>query len=1022
MNFDLSEWVKLVHNNTPVYIRPFPTDWFVPTEKAEKLLSDTTLLENRYNDNELRFFERLPDNSDLSYPGRADLLPSPDLKELWFHLTDRCNMSCSHCLFSSTPSSAAELETDKVLALIEEAEKSGCKVFALTGGEPFVHPGIATIISRIMEIEDSHAVILTNGLEAANILNNFDFDPERLHLQISVDGIGNHHDSLRGSGMFEKLKANLADLSRLSIPYTLSMCVTASNAADMPELINFAYENGASNVHFMWYFMRGRGAEKEFIPPAQISTFLLEAWKIADEKNISIDNIETVRSMIFTPCGTVHDGSTAGWESAAIGPDGKIYPSAATVSIPELATPIESGLISSIRKSSVLEQIRKTSAVNQADPFRLILGGGDMDHSYMHKGTFSGNDPYFEISRVIALELIHRKALSSADNSKQGLSLKMGDVLSRCSDHGAVALTHNNCLLAVAGPDSLSVVKDFYTRAAETANDDILNPVCYSEDLISHIPEELRFRGYGCGSPVMDADITKGEHIVDLGSGRGIECFIASRLTGSKGKVTGIDMLDPMLKIAEKGRKAVSEKLGYSNIEFLKGYLEHMPLENDCVDLILSNCVLNLSTDKRSTFKEIFRVLNPGGRITVSDVVCENEPGPEIRNNDKLHGECIAGALTIKNLNGLLYESGFENFKIIKRFPYREVGGHQFYSLTFSAFKPEKSANVKVLYRGPLPSIRTAEGKILFAGKTTLLPESEAARLGDQIFVIDEHDNVANLDIGASCCCSTATDFDNPVPTAKTESSGCCTPASSVDLKPLNKGSRNLSGCLFCGAEIEYTPSPLQMTCVYCGKELDTNTHCINDHFVCDSCHSKDSLSIIRSILLCRTETDMVELLKKIRQHPVIPIHGPEHHSIVPGIITTAYRNSGGNISDETILTAISRGAKVAGGYCGFMGICGAAMGVGVAISTILEATPYTAEARSASQQGTLAALTAIADVKAARCCQRDSWLALKAAGDVSEKLLGLKLNSEVDINCSQMKLNKECMGPQCPVIQNSNL
>ena len=306
----------------------------------------------------------------------------------------------------------------------------------------------------------------------------------------------------------------------------------------------------------------------------------------------------------------------------------------------------------------------------------------------------------------------------------------------------------------MAGNNSLAVVKDFYTEAADTAKEDILNPACYDPALMDHIPEQYRFRGYGCGSPVMDAGITEGEHVVDLGSGRGIECFIAAKQVGPQGRVTGIDMLDPMLAHAREGQAAVAKKLGYDNMDFRKGYLETMPLEDDTADLLLSNCVLNLSTDKRSMFSEMFRVLKPGGRLTISDVVCETEPGPEIRNDDTLHGECIAGAQTQKNLCGLLEEAGFESLIMIKRFPYRIVGGHQFFSLTFSARKPVEAEMVKTVYRGPLKTAVTPGGTILTPGTVTELPEQEAGLLGEQLFIINEEGAVDNIFIGESCCLS----------------------------------------------------------------------------------------------------------------------------------------------------------------------------------------------------------------------------------------------------------------------------
>ncbi|NDV25292.1 DUF5714 domain-containing protein [Desulfovibrio sp. JC010] len=1007
MSFNISEWTRITHDQTPVYIRPESPDWFVPTPSGDALLDSLQQTPGKeLSVDDKRFLMRLPDAVETTYPGRYELLQTDTLRELWFHITDNCNMSCSHCLFSSSPQAKRELPTERVLELTDQAEKLGCKMFALTGGEPLVHKGLGEILTRMLEIESSHVAVLTNGLSVEKFFSKHSYDFNRLHLQISVDGIGKTHDKLRGKGMFAALEKSLNWLSDAGIPFTLSMCVTRDNVKEMQDVVEFAARTGASNVHFMWYFVRGRGEPKQFVKPEKIYPHLLEAWEAGERTGVTIDNVEAVKSMIFAPCGTVHDGSTAGWESLAVGPDENLYPSAATVGIDKLATCINDDLEQAWKESSALDELRKSSGKDLPTPFKLLLGGGDTDHSYMHRKSFIGDDPYSELYEKLALELISRKAAQSQPHDTPKLLLKMGDRLDRCSGHGAVALTHTNCLLAVAGNNSLAVVKDFYTEAADTAKEDILNPACYDPALMDHIPERYRFRGYGCGSPIMDAEITEGEHVIDLGSGRGIECFIASKMTGPEGKVTGIDMLDPMLNHAREGQSAVAAKLGYDNMDFRKGYLEILPLDDDAADLLLSNCVLNLSTDKRRTFAEMFRVLAPGGRLTISDVVCETEPGPEIRNDDTLHGECIAGAQTQKNLCGLLEEAGFESLIMIKRFPYRTVGGHQFFSLTFSARKPMESETVKAVYRGPLKTAVTPGGNILIPGTVTELPQQEANLLGEQLFIINNEGAVDNIFIGESCCCPTPDSFDKPEPEKQ--------PAHGhVSLK-------SMEGCMVCGAQLEYLTEYREMTCAFCGETHEANGHCVDGHFVCDKCHSEDGMAVLPHLLKASTETDLIELMQKARNHPAIPMHGPEHHALVPGVITAAYRNCGGGIDDRVIDTAISRGAKVAGGFCGFMGVCGAAIGVGAAMSAILEATPLTACERSIAQKGTLAALKLIADIEAARCCQRDCWLALKAAAQVSEEVLGLRLKADAHILCDQMKTNKECMGRNCPVIRNS--
>jgi hypothetical protein len=160
----------------------------------------------------------------------------------------------------------------------------------------------------------------------------------------------------------------------------------------------------------------------------------------------------------------------------------------------------------------------------------------------------------------------------------------------------------------------------------------------------------------------------------------------------------------------------------------------------------------------------------------------------------------------------------------------------------------------------------------------------------------------------------------------------------------------------------------------------------------------------------------MIRLFRRIRQHPAIPVNGPEHHALVPGIILATYRNLGGNIPVSTIETGIRRGTSVAGGYCAFMGVCGAAVGVGIAFSLILEASPLTPGRRQTVQSATQSVLSEISSLKAARCCQRDSWLALTKSVTLSRRYLPISLEANQPMNCIQQHRNKECMGFSCPL------
>jgi len=160
----------------------------------------------------------------------------------------------------------------------------------------------------------------------------------------------------------------------------------------------------------------------------------------------------------------------------------------------------------------------------------------------------------------------------------------------------------------------------------------------------------------------------------------------------------------------------------------------------------------------------------------------------------------------------------------------------------------------------------------------------------------------------------------------------------------------------------------------------------------------------------------MIGLLTTIRSHPAVPMHGPEHHGMVPGVILAAYRNSGGDLSRETIAAGIDRGSNVPGGACGFWGSCGAAIGAGIAAALILDATPLTPNPRQQAQEFTARILAAIAEITGGRCCQRETWLALTHTARLSEEFFGIPMQADTTLHCDQYRQNRECIRKQCPL------
>lgn len=218
---------------------------------------------------------------------------------------------------------------------------------------------------------------------------------------------------------------------------------------------------------------------------------------------------------------------------------------------------------------------------------------------------------------------------------KQTIREKYADAATR-----AAAGTRGSCCgtSACCGPDPIT--RDLYPAAD-----------------VAGLPEEALLASLGCGNPTALAQLHPGEVVLDLGSGGGIDVLLSAQRVGPTGKAYGLDMTDEMLALA----RANQERAGVTNAEFLKGDIEHIPLPDASVDIIISNCVINLSADKRQVLKEAFRVLKPGGRLAVSDVVVRGDVPAEVRSSLELWVGCVAGALGEGEFLALLREAGFED-------------------------------------------------------------------------------------------------------------------------------------------------------------------------------------------------------------------------------------------------------------------------------------------------------------------------------------------------------------------------
>lgn len=311
-----------------------------------------------------------------------------------------------------------------------------------------------------------------------------------------------------------------------------------------------------------------------------------------------------------------------------------------------------------------------------------------------------------------------------------------------------------------SAPSSESATRERYAAAAAKPEAALCCPVDYDPKYLKAIPAEVIEKDYGCGDP--SKHLHPGETVLDLGSGTGKICFIASQVVGPNGKVIGVDMTDDMLEVSRRNAPIVAESIGHANVEFRKGRIQDLALDleildqelrkkpiadanaylavdalaaelrvkhpliaTDSIDVVVSNCVLNLVEThlKRQLFEEIFRVLKKGGRAVISDIVSDEEIPVHLQNDAYLWSGCISGAYTEEGFLTAFTEAGFHGIEILKRddTPWQTVEGIEFRSVTIQAWKGKQGPcferNQVVIYKGPFKKVLVDDGHALERGK-----------------------------------------------------------------------------------------------------------------------------------------------------------------------------------------------------------------------------------------------------------------------------------------------------------------
>ncbi|QDV49979.1 methyltransferase domain-containing protein [Gimesia fumaroli] len=329
-----------------------------------------------------------------------------------------------------------------------------------------------------------------------------------------------------------------------------------------------------------------------------------------------------------------------------------------------------------------------------------------------------------------------------------------------------------------------------YANAANQKEQALCCPVEYNPEYLSIIPDEILERDYGCGDPT--PYLSAGDTVVDLGSGGGKICYIASQIVGPEGTVIGVDCNAEMLALARKYQQQVADQLGYSNIEFRCGLIQDLKLdldqlnqelsanpidnhdrwlemrnleehlrretpmiENNSVDCVISNCVLNLvrEADRSQLLQEVFRVLKRGGKAVISDIVCDEDVPQQMREDPTLWSGCLSGAFREDAFLKAFEEAGFHGIQILKReeTPWQTIQGIEFRSVTVSAYKgkqgPCLERNQAMIYQGPFKKVEDDDGHVYARGERIAVCDKtfqllQAAPYQGQFFPIEAYQNI----------------------------------------------------------------------------------------------------------------------------------------------------------------------------------------------------------------------------------------------------------------------------------------
>ncbi|MDO8281614.1 MAG: PqqD family peptide modification chaperone [Thermodesulfovibrionia bacterium] len=668
-----------------------------------------------------------------AYKGRAKAIAPGKLDELWIYTTLACNLRCKHCLVSAGAKLKDELSTEEVKKLVDDAVALGVNRFYVTGGEPFIKDDIFEVIEYITKTKDRELILLTNAtlFDDEKIKKLDKLKGPKLIMQVSLEGPNAEiHDKLRGEGSFDKAVDGVKRLVAIGIIPIISTAISKYNEDNIKETSEFLSKLGIKDHHILWMHSKGRGAsnvDELYVPSEKVTSIMKEQRKVFQEQDVIVDNEESLKARIRYKRGRKNDLCNNCYEKICVNADGHVYPCGSLNGDPAFDSgSIRDKSLKDIWLGSDMMKCGRENTVQDKDGCRdcylkFFCGGGCTSHSYYAsevdsgKGSIKAQDPYCSTYKALYEDIMWDMAAEGvAPEKKDGyvtphvfnamdskLPPYLANAVTSIDDKTEVGCYHCSCVLSVDVEDEENVcrpeikgdvarkVKKKYGEAADTPELNYYCPTGYNPDDLKHIPNKVLDVSYGCGNPAAISELKENETVLDLGSGGGIDCFIAAKRVGKNGKVIGVDMTDAMLDTARENAKAVADNLGYDVVEFRKGDLASLPAEDNTIDLVISNCVVNLTEDKTDVFKEVFRILKPGGRFVISDIIAD-QPVPGYMKRDKeLWGACLSGALTDKRFVEVAVEAGFPDVTITQNYLYKKVEYITFYSVTLKGKKPQ---------------------------------------------------------------------------------------------------------------------------------------------------------------------------------------------------------------------------------------------------------------------------------------------------------------------------------------------